>query len=214
MTGNVSGPKWQGVASAFAAEGITFGVLMGTKWCTPWTEHWACDNDMFAAHKRGDTGWWKREGETAWLKMLDKAASQPTKPLFVALPDVVEDWPRTVARAWYYLPELRSRSLPPAIVLQDGCHLGAATMLSCPWWFVGGSDAYKWGQLEEIVRTAHLTFDTKVHVGRVNGTRQVRSCLRAGADSCDGTGLAAFTNTVMPRLVAGFKPNPQGALFQ
>lgn len=184
------------------------GILLSPAgWRAPWCEHWACDNDVFG--HRDDPGWWRREGEANWLKMLDKAAAQVAagapSPLFCLLPDVVGDWAETVYRAWDYLPQVRERGLPVAVALQDGPPISqimdAATLLSAEWWFIGGTTRWKWQHAEIIVARAHATFGTRVHIGRASGPRRVRECLRIGADSCDGSKWLAFGQKMMPGLL-------------
>ena len=209
LTGNVSRPKGRRIfAPAPAAH--TMGMMLSpTAWRTPDWCVWACDNDAFAHSfmgSRPDAHWWHREGETAWLKMLDKAALQKAignPPLFVLLPDVVGDWRETVYRAWHYKHELEDRGLPVAVALQNAPIpqvVAAATMLTIDWWFVGGTTRWKWGNLEALTLAAHSTFDTRIHVGRASGRGGVRECLRVGVDSCDGSKWAAFSDTQMPKL--------------
>ena len=205
-----SRPKWKPIVRDMKERGIDAGMLMTPKnYCRAWLPY-ALDNACFA--NSHTPNWWETEGEYRWLKMLDKVANQDQKPLFAVLPDVVGDWEETVYRAWRYLPELRDRGILSAVALQDGASLEAASLLSCEWWFVGGSVRWKWTHAEEICQTAHDTFGTKVHIGRVNGERRVRECLRIGADSCDGTGWTSFSDVTMPRLYAAYTPKTQGEL--
>lgn len=206
LTGNCSRPKAERLYEGRADLGM---LLSPTSWRNPHTPY-ACDNDVFGAWHRHLTGqtdenprrWWRREGETKWLKMLDKI---PTgrPPMFVLLPDMVGDWEDTIGKAWYYLPELRDRGLSVALALQDGpIHqvLAAAEMLFPHWYFIGGSKAWKWQNAEEITRRARGCFNRKVHIGRAGGTPQVAEAMRLGVDSCDGSMWAAFSNVMMPRL--------------
>lgn len=199
LTGNVSRPK----GSTYFDSRDDMGMMLSPSgWRYPHCRLYACDNDVYGAWKRGEgPGWWKRDGEAAWLRMLDKIP-QEHKPLFVILPDAVGDWPTTIERAWFYLPELRDRGLSVALALQDGAVLEAAAMLYPHWFFVGGTTAWKWANAERIVKWGHASFGIKTHVGRAGGVNRVRECLRIGADSCDGSQWLTFSRAVMPGLTA------------
>jgi hypothetical protein len=209
LSGNVSRPK----GSAWFGDRKDLGMMLSPlAWRSPWCQHYACDNDVFA--HRSDPSWWTREGETRWLKMLDKIpADRP--PLFCVLPDVVGDWAETVYRAWHYLPELRDRGLPVALALQDwpgGIEevLSGATMLYPTYLFIGGTTRWKWTNAERIVSYAHA-IGIKAHVGRAGGINRVKECLRIDADSCDGSQWMTFANVTMPPLLAvmDYQPVPQ-----
>lgn len=207
MTGAKSGASADALIAQMKSAGIDFGFLHGPSSDPVRTSIYALDNDCFANSRI--PGWWKTKGEYSWFKLLDKIGTQKNKPLFCLLPDVVADWPRTVEMAWRYVGEVRDRGLPVAIALQDGCSLEAASFLSPDWFFVGGSTAWKWQNARRIVKFANSSFGIRTHVGRVNGTERLRWCLDMGVDSCDGTGLARFTDAMLPRTLKAFEPNPQ-----
>jgi hypothetical protein len=213
LCGSASGPVTEA-----KLDRPNYGIMLSpSTWRRPWREHWAADNDAWA--NRNDLGWWEREGETAWFRMLDKIApsiwpSSPdrgsiSRPLFAVIPDVVFDWNRTLERAHHYLPELRAREIPAAVALQDGAEKDgyeAAASLDTPAVFLGGSTrqqfqsgGWKWQQLEPIRQRFWREW---LHVGRVNGPCQIRECLRVGVDSVDGTGWARFSRKMMPALTA------------
>lgn len=202
LSGSVSRP----FGSRVMGDRKDLGMLIGpSAWRSPWCDNWACDNDVFA--HRSDPNWWQTSGETAWLKMLDKAAvavEQGNRPLFCVLPDVVGDWSATITRAWYYLPELRQRNLPVALALQDGLPieqtLNAATMLYPDFFFVGGTTAWKWANAERVVSYGHA-IGVRVHIGRASGPNRVRECVRIGADSCDGSKFFAFSEQYLPGVL-------------
>lgn len=135
--------------------------------------------------------------------MLDKIAKSGKAPLFAILPDVPFDWKRTLERAWHYQDELRRREITPALALQDGCNseseYSEIARLDCPALFVGGSTRWKWLNVEPL---RERFWNEWFHVGRVNGPRQIRECLRIGVDSCDGTGWARFSRKMVPPLLA------------
>jgi hypothetical protein len=205
-----SRPKWMPLVQQMKPAGITPGMFLNPHtWRTPWLEYYALDNGCFV--NSHTPFWWEMKGEKEWLKMLDKAAIQNIKPLFAILPDIVGDWDATVKRSSLYLPHLADHGIPTAIALQDGADFSAPILSQCSWWFVGGSTNWKWSNAEIICQRAKER-GKKVHVGRVNGEKRIRECLRIGADSCDGTGWTSFTNAMMPRLYAAYKPKIQGVL--
>lgn len=209
LTGAKQGPKAVELIQILKDNNIKAGFLHGPSiWVHPYTEYYALDNDCFTNSKIPD--WWKTTGEYNWLKMLDKIKYPP---MFAVLPDVVSNWGETVSRAQKYIPELRSRDIPVAIALQDGCSLEAASMLSPDWFFIGGSKPWKWANVESITEFGKNNFNIKTHVGRVNGEVKIRECIRVGAHSCDGTGLARFQNNMLPRTIAAFQTKSQLRLF-
>src|SRR4051794_26717293 len=72
-------------------------------------QRWAADNDAFKAWDGG-----------RFLKMLGRLDSGDARRdcLFVACPDVVCDWPGTLARFWDWRGEVVGRGFPVALVLQ------------------------------------------------------------------------------------------------
>lgn len=211
LFGSGSGPKRE----RYIGDRQNLGILLSpSTWRTPWAQWWACDNDAFV--NRNDKGWWKREGETSWRRMLDKidTASAATPPLFVLCPDVVYDWDRTLERYQRLRSEIVGRALPIAIALQDGAEndLGTVAALAPNWVFVGGSVVWKWKYADTICEYFH-SCDIRVHVGRASGPRRVQECIRIGADSCDGTGWMRYADKMLPglwRVLDG--TNPQEVL--
>jgi hypothetical protein len=148
--------------------------------------------------------------------LVDRVAADRTladRCLFAVAPDVVGDPVKTRENARHWLPWLRSRGLPAAFVLQDGCESLADGV---PWGafdvlFVGGSTSWKVGR--------SLTFETgysdwirifrtadergvPVHVGRVNSwERSEVAFYGLGAKSADGTFLAFGPDKNLPELV-------------
>jgi len=69
--------------------------------------------------------------------------------------------------------------------------------------FIGGDDEFK----EDAVVTLKLIPEARrrgkwVHMGRVNGRRRLRLALLADVDSVDGSSLARFSRTWIPKFVA------------
>jgi hypothetical protein len=198
LVGNASGSK----VRTYIGGRANIGALHSpAAWRTPWCRWWACDNDVFS--NRADPGWWCREGETKWIKMLDKidAAAFEHGPMFVLLPDVVFDWPQTLRRYHEYLPEVRGRGLPFAIALQDGAESELKTIarLNPHYVFIGGSVQWKWRHAEAFC-AYFQPLGIKVHIGRASGPRRVQECIRIGADSADGTGWSRFADKMLPGL--------------
>lgn len=136
-------------------------------------------------------------------------------PLFVTVPDVVADPVGTVQGWVRWSRGVRRLGLPLAFVAQDGCierHLvPPAHEFDCL--FIGGSDAFKFGE-----PTRHLVRNAKraglwVHVGRVNSAKRIRWAAALGADSVDGTGWAVWRDANLPRgLEAAGAAGLQGVL--
>lgn len=212
LFGSASGPKLE----RYWGERDNLGILLAPlAWRTPWCRWWATDNDVFS--HRADPCWWTREGETNWLRMLDKIDNLPSPsaaaafrrgaggevhgPMFVLLPDVVADWKRTLARYHEYLDDVRGRGLPFAIALQNGAEHDFATVarLNPHYVFIGGTVDWKWRHIEPICAYFQPR-NIKVHVGRASGPWRIRECIRAGATSCDGTGWGRFADNMLPGL--------------
>lgn len=152
---------------------------------------WCADNGAFS--ERWDAGkWW------AWL---ERNAVNADTCLFAALPDVVADWPATLARSLPWLPKVKALGYPVALVLQDG-----ATSDTVPWddldaVFVGGTTAWKLGaEARELVAEAKRR-GLWVHMGRVNSERRLRYAGAIGCDSADGTYLTFGPDVNLPKVL-------------
>jgi hypothetical protein len=152
---------------------------------------WAADNGCFNERTyAGDDRWF------AWLSRQD-----PTGCLFATAPDVVGDHDATLERSLPWLPRIRALGYPAAFVLQDG-----ATAENVPWdefdvAFVGGSDAFKLGGADELIREAQRR-NKRVHVGRVNSGKRYERFALMGVDSADGTFLAFGPEKNLPHLLS------------
>lgn len=149
---------------------------------------WAGDNDCFQGLD-----------PDAFLGMLDKMAAVDTsRLLFVPPPDVVGDAHGTLAlfRAW--LPALRRRRLPAALVAQDGLTVPAVPWDAIAALFIGGSTAWKEGEAAAVLMREAKRRDKWVHVGRVNSDRRERYISAIGADSFDGSKYSMFPDTYIP----------------
>lgn len=158
---------------------------------------WCADNGAFS----------DRWDANKWWRFLVRNAHAADTCLFAALPDVVGDWPATLARSSPWIERVKALGYPVAIVLQDGC-----TSDTVPWdridaVFVGGTDAFKFGNTaRELCREAKQR-GMWVHVGRINGPRRFRGAALPyevgglGADSADGTYLTRGPDTNLPKLL-------------
>lgn len=149
---------------------------------------WAADNDCFQG----------LDPDEYFVMLNQIAAVDTSKLLFVPSPDVVGDSHGTLAlfRAW--LPALRRRGLPAALVAQD-----SLTPDQVPWGelgalFIGGSTAWKEGEDAEALIRAAQARKVWVHVGRVNTERRLRLLDAIGIDSFDGTQFSMFPDTYIP----------------
>jgi hypothetical protein len=150
---------------------------------------WAADNDCFQGLD-----------PDAYLNMLSLIATTDTrKLLFVTVPDVVADSHGTFALFCAWLPALRKRNLPIALVAQDGL-----TSDQVPWGelaalFIGGSTTWKEGpEAAALIHKAHER-EVWIHIGRVNTERLLRYFDALGIDSFDGTQFSMFPETYIPR---------------
>lgn len=156
--------------------GVAFGQLR-----TPLTKYARLEGVPYGL----DNGCFAEFFEQRWLRLLDEA--EDDRPLFVTLPDVVGDAPRTMELFEHF--KLRTNGHPRALVLQDGIE-----KVQIPWRdlaavFVGGSDRFKYSQ--EAVNCAKVArmLGKWVHVGRVNEDRRALQWLDL-ADSFDGSGIS------------------------
>ncbi|MBW3636337.1 MAG: hypothetical protein KY445_07720 [Armatimonadetes bacterium] len=189
-------------------------LLSPEGWRSPWCAHYACDNDVFAHSPIGtrpDLHWWEREGELAWLKMLDKIPTHHP-PLWVLLPDVVGDWEATLERSYRYRCEVEARGFKTALALQDGDNVKSVLDFAPDAVFVGGTTAWKW-KVAPLVPKTFRPFGIWTHLGRCNGERPIRLARRYDFDSADGTGLCRFFDAQLPIVLRGLHANPaQGEL--
>jgi len=176
------------------------------------TPIWAADNDAYSAFN-----------EKKYLKMLDRIAAAKTAPAFVTAPDVVEDHYASIKLFERWHNELAQRNIPAAFVLQNGCedawewHMARTDCSWFPWdevecFFIGGDTAFKFSTfIQKFVSTAISCGGKWIHMGRVNSVKRLRYAIRIGCHSCDGSGMARFTKSVLlPMILATqHKPHPE-----
>lgn len=141
---------------------------------------YALDNGAF--------GCWKNRTPfdvAAWAELLEWAAGSGQRPIWCLVPDVVGDRDATLSTWDRFAPIATGYGWPLAFAAQDGMRpsdVPAAAMTI----FMGGSTEWKWSSIREWSRA----FPGRLHVGRVNGLRQLRICADEGVESCDGTGFS------------------------
>lgn len=161
-------------------QGHPLGWLFGPqsaakKKLRPWIKY-ACDNDAFTAWV-AKTPW----NESAFFDMLENLTDEPTKPLWVLVPDVVAD-KRATLTSWYrYAPRVAEYGWPLAFAVQDGM-TPSDVPENADVVFIGGTTEWKWRNLQTFCNAF-----PRVHCGRVNTTDRLWRCADLGCESVDGT---------------------------
>jgi len=138
---------------------------------------YALDNGAYPAHIAQ-----KPFDFDAWRVLLNWARLQPQRPLWAAVPDVVEDRGGTLTAWGIYEHEVRRAGIRPAFVAQDGMSFEDVPTADCVV-FLGGGDEWKDAAIGPWCRR----FPGRVHVGRVNTADRLLRSYRAGAVSVDGS---------------------------
>lgn len=144
------------------------------------TAPWAIDNGAFSGFV-----------ETRFMGLLERNAHHRDNCLFVVVPDVVGSARRTLEVFERWAPRLAGWRL--ALACQDG-----QEDLPLPWdmiaaVFIGGSTKFKTSiEAVQIIQAAQL-LGKHTHVGRVNGAGRWRHFEAIGVDTCDGTGIARYS---------------------
>ena len=170
---------------AVAKKKAAYPSLVAGQLLTPLTKYanwggvFAIDNGAFSVfHKQ------------RFANLISRNIEHKPQCLFVVVPDIVGNARRTL-EIWRHRHSIIG-SWPMAFVAQDGME-----DLEVPWGelrtlFVGGGDPWKDSRASlDIVKTAK-TLGKHVHVGRVNTVRRYRLFAEAGADTCDGSGVAMY----------------------
>lgn len=156
----------------------------------------AIDNGAFTRFKHGD-----------FSKILVRDEQYMDNCLFVAIPDIVGNARRTM-EIWNRRSVFSTGNWPLALVAQNGmedfdipwCELDAI--------FIGGEDPWKDSRaVMDIVKTAK-TLGKHVHIGRVNEIKRYERFCEAGADTCDGSGVARYSHMLekIRDALSGAKP--------
>lgn len=114
----------------------------------------------------------------------------------------------TLVRARQWLPWLRAKGLPTALVAQDGMEDMVGEV---PWHlvdvvFLGGSTFWKCGPGAARMAAAALVRGKRVHMGRVNSGKRLGIARRIGCATVDGTLLAFGPTKNLPRLLSWLRP--------
>lgn len=138
---------------------------------------YACDNDAYKSFLKK-----KPWNEPLFFQMLDHLRLQPTKPMWILVPDVVANRVATLENWEKYAPMVSKYGWPLAFAVQDGM-LPSDVPLNADVVFVGGSTEWKWRSVS--MWCEHFQH---VHIGRVNSLHRLRHCQACGVKSVDGTG--------------------------
>ncbi|WP_374413324.1 hypothetical protein [Novosphingobium colocasiae] len=139
-----------------------------------------------------DNGGFKELDVPGLMTLMKREEHHRENCLFVAVPDIVGSAQRTLELFDVFAPQFDG--WPLALVCQDG-----QEGLPIPWSrisavFIGGSTSWKLsGHVLQIIRTAKL-LGKHVHAGRVNDPARFQHFEDAGADTCDGSGLARYSH--------------------
>jgi hypothetical protein len=169
---------------------------------TPLTRY-KCAKGVFAI----DNGAYSGFNRDAFVSLLKREEVNQMRCLFVTVPDIVASARRTL-EIWRYRHRI-VKHWPLALVAQDGME-----DLEIPWdelsaIFIGGGDPWKDSKAAvDIVKTAK-TLGKHAHVGRVNTAKRFKLFADAGADTCDGSGVAMYDHMLDDIAVAlERKPEP------
>lgn len=164
---------------------------------------WAADNDAFNG--------WDEAAELRYVRMLEVITDVPGCR-FVTLPDVVGDAAATAMFCEHYLPHLRERRLPVALVAQDGVGDQVVPWEEIDALFIGGTTDFKMGdEAAEVAREAKRR-DKWLHMGRVNSQKRVAYAASLGCDSFDGSGFSKWSKTWLHKGLAWAQGGQQLAL--
>lgn len=140
-----------------------------------------------------------------FARLLHRQEPHRDRCLFAVVPDIVGNGRRTL-ELWRHRDRF-IRDWPLALVAQDGME-----ELEIPWsevdaLFIGGNDPWKESSHSiDLVKTAK-TLGKHVHIGRVNTPRRYRLFAVAGADTCDGSGVAMYDH-MLDEIHAAVTPQP------
>lgn len=147
----------------------------------PEGQRWAADNGRYASpHEYTD------EKYLAWLERMTPYRD---RCLFATAPDVWGDAAATLELSLPMLGPIRAAGYPVALVAQDGLTADAVPWDAIDAIFIGGSDAWRRGDVLVALVGEARRRGKWVHMGRVNSLRRVKYAASIGCDSADGTVL-------------------------
>jgi hypothetical protein len=148
---------------------------------------WAMDNGAFSGLDK-----------LAFYNMLERHYTIPGC-LWVTAPDVLGDAGATLARWPFWSRVIRGVGFPPALVAQDGMTADRVPWEELGGLFIGGSTAWKLSrEAEGLVAVANAR-GIPTHMGRVNDRGRLRTAMRWGVQSIDGTSRSMFPEVQFAR---------------
>lgn len=154
---------------------------------------WAADNGCFS----NPTGFSWDEYER-WL--TPRQERHGDRLLFATYPDVPFDSDGTLARFDQYRSRMRQFHRR-ALVTQDGMHPEDIRWDDIEALFVGGTTEWKTGPESLELCTEAKRRGLWVHMGRVNSFDRMRTALKMGCDSADGTYIAFGPELNTPNVI-------------
>lgn len=122
----------------------------------------------------------------SYLAFLKRKSIYQDKCLFATAPDVLGDVDATIDKAMPVLPLIRDLGYSAALVAQNGIEHVDIDWDAFDVWFVGGTTDWKLSSPSyELMQEARLK-GKKVHMGRVNTFRRLKSAATIGCHSVDG----------------------------
>lgn len=150
--------------------------------------------------------------ELAFIRMLNRLATNQSKPVFVTVPDYVGN-ARITNQLWdRWASEVLDRGLVAGYVLQDGQDHSTVPWSDIGALFIGGSTEFKTDKhVRYLVRKANNK-GIWVHMGRVNSLRRLQTALDMSVDSIDGSGFSRFAELKLPRALQYIQSSTQMSL--
>jgi len=181
---------------------------------------WAADNGAFSG--------FDPEAFVLMLERLRKVEYSHRSCLFVAAPDVVGDYKRTLAKFSRWATVIRAFGFPVAFVAQNGITPEQVPWIEFDCLFIGGSKQcnsclwiqpiadrgkhcpkchrklVEWKLSAEAETLARIAkgYRKWVHMGRVNSFKRVHHAIRIGCDSLDGTTFTKWSDKYIPLGIA------------
>ncbi|MFB8071085.1 hypothetical protein [Streptomyces californicus] len=146
------------------------------------------------------------------MRFLEEHGDRAKDCLFATAPDVVGDARATMLRSAPFLPEIRRRGYPVALVGQNGLE-----DLAVPWdtfdvLFLGGDTEWKLGDHARALTAEARRRSKWVHMGRVNSLKRLRYAASIGCQSADGTYVAFGPDVNLPKCLEWVrKVNAEGS---
>lgn len=121
--------------------------------------------------------------------------------MWATAPDVVGSAKRTLELLPMFAPRLRSMGYPVCLVAQDGIEHETIPWAEIDAIFIGGTDRWRESDAPKQVIAAARWLGLWTHVGRVNTLQRWKYFEKLGVDSCDGSGLARYSERMRKGLM-------------